>query len=125
MRKTATVLMVALSSWLGGCAHFDESGGLVVTPIPITGLPQNIQDDLKYIQDGVVKACGFLPTLNTVANVLGTFTGGQPIVAIASQVITAMCNAITPAHSMRRHGGRYGGALPQVNGVVLHGRFVR
>lgn len=67
------------------------------------------------IQAAAVAACGFLPTASTVANLLTTNANVQSAEAVAAMI----CNAVVAK------GGRLGGAAPSVNGVAIHGQFVR
>jgi len=95
LRKFMLAGAVALS--LGGCAGVDTA------------------TVISQVQQATVLACGFLPTATTVANILAA---GNPAVSAVSAVATAICTAVTSK------GVRRGGAIPNVNGVDVHGRFV-
>jgi hypothetical protein len=74
--------------------------------------------DVTTIQQDAVLACGFLPTVGTVANIIAV---GNPLLATAEAVAAAICAAVAPAKA----SGRLGAVAPQVNGVTIHGRFVQ
>lgn len=103
--KSLRFLMLASTLALAGCA-----GGLTN---PFTGAPVTA----AQVQAAAVAACGFLPTATTVAGLLTTSAAVQS----ASQIAGLICSAITP---VTQGGARLGGALPTVNGVVIHGKFV-
>jgi hypothetical protein len=93
---------------LGGCA---STGGTTATDITTV---------ISQVQQAAVAACSFLPTTATVANILGTVAGVGAETQLATTVAAQICAAVSPAASVRR-----GGAAPTVNGVVVHGRFVK
>jgi hypothetical protein len=90
---------------LGGCA---TTGGTVTTA-------QLISD----AQQAATVACGFVPTAATVANIISV---GNPLISTASAIAQAICSAVAAAPTTA--AGKFRGALPTVNGVVIHGRFV-
>jgi hypothetical protein len=70
--------------------------------------------DLTGAQNLAVQICGFLPTVQTVANI---FASGSPALDTASEVANAVCQAVnTP---------RGAGQKPVVAGVVVEGQRVR
>ena len=78
---------------------------------PFTNQPNTPAD----VQNATVQACGFLPTASTVLNILAV---GNPAAATAEAVAQAICAAVTPAPKALK-------GVPTVNGVEIHGRFVR
>jgi len=104
MRKILLVAPLVAAFMLSGCA---TTGGTSNTDI------------IKQIREAAVAACGFLPTINTVAQILAS---GNPIVATASGVAGAICAAVA---NLPPAAARRGAAPPTVAGVVIHGRFVR
>lgn len=109
MRKT--MLAVATSFALSGCAG--------TLPGIDPSIQTNIDNTIAQVQSITTSACKFLPTAQTVANIIATFTGSQSVVATASAIANSICNAVT-AKSVRR-----GATRPMVRGVVLRGQFVR
>lgn len=108
MRKL--LIAAALSCGLAGCAT-------------TSGTPSI---DVGQVQQAAIAACGFLPTVETVVGIIATFaTGGAaaPVVATAEGVAEAICSAVVPKAAARRGGAP--AAPPAVNGVVIHGQFVR
>lgn len=97
MRKI--VIAAALAAGLSGCATGGGSGSV----------------DVSAVQQDAVKICGFLPTAETILNI---FASGNTVYVSASIIANAICAAVT-AKSARR------GSAPTVNGVVVHGTFVR
>ena len=87
-------------------------GGCGIVKNPLTGAPITAAD----VQAAAVAACGFLPTASTVANIIAA---GNPAVATVSTIAGAICAAVTSK------GARLGGVSPNVNGVTVHGRFVK
>lgn len=75
--------------------------------------PANVQSVIAQVQQAAIVACGFLPTAATVAAILSG--GASTAVTDIAQLI---CTAVT-TKGVRR------GTAPTVNGVVIHGRFVR
>lgn len=70
--------------------------------------------DLSGAQNLAVQICGFLPTVQTVANI---FASGSPALDTAGEVANAICQAVnTP---------RATGQKPVVAGVVVEGQRVR
>ena len=72
---------------------------------------------IAEIQQDAVLACSFLPTVNTVANILAA---GVPGLSVASSVAQAICSSVTAATTA---GALRANAAPTVAGVVIHGRF--
>lgn len=70
--------------------------------------------DLTGAQNLAVQICGFLPTAQTVANI---FASGSPALDTASEVASAICQAVnTP---------RATGVKPIVAGIVVEGSRVK
>ncbi|WP_421925462.1 hypothetical protein [Neoaquamicrobium sediminum] len=85
------------------------------TTDPATGETIVITD----VQSGAKAACRFLPTAETVADIIAT---DDPRLATASAIARAICAALnpqTPAGIMTLYK-----AAPTLNGVVLRGEFV-
>jgi hypothetical protein len=78
-----------------------------------TSTPTDVASVVAQVQQAAIVACGFLPTAATVAAILSG--GASTAVTDIAQLI---CTAVT-TKGVRR------GAAPTVNGVVIHGRFVR
>lgn len=70
--------------------------------------------DLSGAQNLAVQICGFLPTAQTVANIFAT---GSSALDTASEVATAVCQAVNTPRSA--------GAKPVVAGVVVEGERVK
>jgi len=105
MRKALLVAPITAMFLLSGCA---TTG---------TGSPAAL---IEQVRQAAVAACGFLPTVETVA---GIISAGNPIIITASGIANAICAAaaaVPPTLQARRKA-----APPMVNGVVIHGRFVR
>lgn len=103
MRKIALAALIAAST-LAGCA---TTGG-----VPNI----NVQD----VQNAALAACSFLPTASTVANIIAA---GNPALQTAEAVAQAICAAVAVASPSGKLGGSI--ALPTVNGVVIHGTWVK
>ncbi len=102
MKKLLLAIPLAAALTFGGCA---TTGGNV-----------NV---IEQVRQAAVAVCGFLPTVETVAAILAS---GNPIVATASGIANAICDAVTHLPPMT---ARRGAPAPSVAGVVIHGKFVR
>jgi hypothetical protein len=105
IRRAIYTLFAISALMLGGCA---TTGGTTSATI-------------VQIQQAAVVACGFLPTVSTVANILVAPTGpaGVAVSMTVEAIAGAICQAVT-AKSMKK-----GGAAPTVYGVPIHGQFTR
>lgn len=83
MFKKATVLALAAS--LGGCAG---------TGFNSTTLQNDIAAIEQQVQQDTNLACGFIPTVSTIAALIPGATAGA---AMAGQIATAICTAISNA----------------------------
>ncbi len=91
---------------LGGCAT-------------TTGNPPTTSDPLAQAQQIAVAVCGFLPTIQTVQNIIvaGAYPAGIPVAQLANLVGNSICAAVT-AKAARA------GSVPSVNGVPIDGQWV-
>lgn len=96
MTRIAVVGLAGAALLLAGC---DKSTGKL---------------DLTGAQNLAVQICGFLPTAQTVANIFAT---GSPALDTASEVATAVCQAVNTPRSA--------GTKPIVAGVVVEGQRVK
>lgn len=103
-RQMILAAPVAAALSLGGCA---STGG---------GLDPAFVDQVRA---AATAACGFLPTAETVLGIIGTISGTGPIAATVSGIANAICQAVTAK------AGARAGSPPMVNGIIIHGRFVR
>jgi hypothetical protein len=105
LKKLVAAMAISGSAMLAGCVTTAQ-----------------IDDTVNKAQQYAVTACGFLPTVSTVAQILSSFVpGASPVEAIAHQAATAICKAVTPVKSSIRRGD----ARPSVNGIIIDGKFVR
>jgi|SRR5665213_1112865 len=74
---------------------------------------------IAQIQALTQAACLFVPTAVTISNILST---GNPALATAAEVATAICAAVAPKAAARRFGAPL---APEVAGVIIDGHFVR
>lgn len=131
MRFLATITLVCTLA-LGGCATTNglpDPGsiigavGNVINNLPPTGNPaidQKIADTIGQVQTITNRVCGFVPLAETVAGIVGTFTGTGPIVGTVSGIADMICNAV------KKPGARRGGRLvAKVRGVPVRGQFTR
>jgi outer membrane lipoprotein SlyB len=74
----------------------------------------------NQVQAATVAACGFLPTISTVASILASFTGTSSVVSSIEQAAAGICAGVTAK------GGRLGARrAASFNGVRIEGHFVR
>ncbi len=110
MRKILTCSALALSIALGSCGTTGTSTTATINSI------------VTQVQAIAVQVCGFLPTASTVINIV---SGSNAIAATAESVAQSICAAVSAVPKL---GGRLRGtarAPIMVNGVVIHGRWVR
>ena len=120
MKKILILAALGASLALGACApQAVVSGGPAGGNVG--GIPASLGDTtVAQIQDGAAKACGFVPTVQTIQGIAASFfTGGALINTIVSKVEDAICAAVTKKKSARR-----GISGPEVNGVPIRGYFL-
>lgn len=102
------LLAAALASSLGGCITTQEAAN-------------QINEALGQAQQVAVASCGFLPTFQTIQNIVvaAAYPAGTPIAQIANQVGNAICAAVTAKSA------RLGSTGPTVRGVPVRGSWVR
>lgn len=109
MRKIVSAFAVVIALGLASCAPGTvTSGGPVIST--------ELQNDITAVKSAVLTACGYSAPLEEVAAIVGTFVPGAGLVGTVAHQICAAVTAL---------GVRRGASLPQVNGIVLHGHFVR
>lgn len=113
MKRLVMFAALAGSVSLGSCA------GTSVTPA-------TIQSAVAQVQQAAVVACGFLPTAATVSGILTTLVPGagavdQMVISAAQQICAAVASLAPGKASARLRAA----APPTVNGVPVHGRWVR
>jgi|SRR5579864_2665767 len=109
MTRLLATCAIAGSLLLGNCA------GTGVTPA-------TIQSAVTAVQQAAVTACGFLPTAATVSGILATLVPGA---AAIEQLIASTAQQICAAVAPVRTSAKLKAVAPTVNGVPVHGRFVR
>jgi len=78
---------------------------------------------VSTIQQTVVAACGFLPTVSTIEDLINL---NSPALATATQIARAICAAVTVKGGAGGPTARGPGVGPaRVQGVTIHGKFVR
>lgn len=111
-----TIRCIAAAAALSGLtACASAPGTSVINSIPGIGVDPAV---IAQIQTAATGICGFLPTVETVAGIITTFTGGGAAIGIGSQVADAICKAVTSKGARR-------GVRPSVRGVVIEGNFIR
>lgn len=108
------VVAAALSLALAACATTAPS----TSPAPTIGGadPAAI---VAQVQAATTTACKFLPTAQTVLNLVSAFTDVSALGPVAAMA-QAICNAVaSPTARLARRGP------PRVRGVAVKGKFVR
>jgi hypothetical protein len=126
LAMAAAALLTASS--LGGCATSPTTGLPVIDPTVLASVEAQVQQD-------VAAACAFVPTLASVAGVIASFVSAGAVINLVDQATTSICSAIlaaptapvTPAVTAtgRRTGPRRLAAPVIVNGVQIHGYFLK
>jgi hypothetical protein len=99
MRKSMHTAALALFVAFGGCATTSNT------------------DLVSEVQAITTTACSFVPTADTII----ALSGSSPALTTAAALADAICAAVTPKPASSKRGV----TLPTVNGVVIHGSFVR
>jgi hypothetical protein len=73
------------------------------------------------VQAATVKACGFLPAAETVAQLVAP---GNPGVAVASVLAQRICGAVGAPKQMWAGVMSNPNPVPMVDGVVIEGEFI-
>lgn len=102
MRMIRGLIFGGLAMLAAGCTTTD----------PVTGETTQIES----VQSAVTAGCQFLPTAETVADIIAT---GDPRLATASALARAICAALAPAAPTGI--ATLFKAPPTVNGVVIRG----
>lgn len=107
---------------------------MLAVPLAACDPPTNTQvsDVVQQVRDGAATACGFVPTVATVTQIITAFTGGAAAAAAVTDTIQAICNAVAPPvavatnKSVRRRAA-VADRVVIVNGhsIAVHGTFVR
>lgn len=97
------------SLFFGGLAMF--AAGCTTTTVPVPGEPTQIES----VQSAAKAACAFLPTAETVADIIAS---GDPRLTSAAAVARAICAALVPLPNGIR---TLVAPVPTVNGVVIRG----
>lgn len=92
---------------LAGCAHNPDGS---VNP------GASIGNVIAETQSIATQICRFVPTAQTVANIL---SAGNPALQTAGSIASAICNAVSATTARR------GAVAPNVAGVRIAGHFVR
>lgn len=118
MKNLFIVAALCGSVALAGCASTGVTP--VPGPRPITTGNINIGATISAAEAAAVKACGFLPTEQTITSILATFVPSTAVpISIGNQIASMICNAVVPKASSRRRL-----SMPIVNGVRIQGSFV-
>lgn len=109
MTSKIMVLAICGALSLAGCAS-TAPDGTTTTPA------SQVTDVINKAQQVATQICGFVPTINTITNILSL---GNPTLTTATSIAQAVCSAVTQ-RSARRNAPR-----PNVQGVIVEGHFVR
>lgn len=113
------IALAACGTTSGLPASGNTSPPVASTPDPLGSTTVN------DIQNGVARACGFIPTVQTIQGIAASFfSSGAVINSIVSSVENSICNAVKPSASLKS-AGRLGSGPPNVRGVPVEGYFIR
>lgn len=105
-------LLAALCLPLANCVT--DGTGVAIAPAPVD------TEVISDVQRQAVAICGFVPAAQTIASIVGTFTGTSAITSLVGNVAAGICNSVTKK-SARRGGGK----PATYRGVPVRGQFVR
>lgn len=94
---------------LGGCVTTDQ-----------------VNTEVTDIQQAAVAACGFLPSVATVAAIVGVWTNTTPAIDLANAIATSICQSVT-AQGVRRSAAVSTPVYVAPSGqvIAIQGKFVR
>lgn len=101
MKNLFLACVVAVAALLGACT---SQGGFTAITI-------------ASVQQAAVNSCKFLPTAETVTNIIAA---GVPGLSTAALVADAICAAVVPSSAMAAAPGG-----PSVGGVAIKGAFTK
>ena len=107
MTRLILVAPMAAAIALAGCVTTSGTNSIVAEVQALTAAA----DAFK------VTACAFVPTATTIINIIAK---GNPALATASEIATAICAAVAPKPALRRAA-----LAPMVDGVIVEGHFVK
>lgn len=123
-RRLAVLALIPAVAALAGCAATSATtGGAVIG----TATPSSPSDQVNAIFSTVAadaqKVCGFVPTIETVANIVTTlYSPAQVGVTFAEAIAENICSAVNP-----KAAGRRGAAVAPVypgTTIAIHGSYV-
>lgn len=94
---------------------------------PVASNGSSVADTIALVQEKAKDVCNFLPAAETVAAIIGAYTGQTSITSQATKVANTICDAVVPksgkagVNLRERASGVYG----NVNGVPIKGEFVK
>ena len=112
------IVIAALALAVTGCATSPTppAGPGILSPlVDAKIISEETRAKARQVQDTTKGYCGYIPTIGTLVSLFST-TGGQSVATIGK----ALCDAVTTA-PLADGGSR----LAYVNGVRIHGKFVR
>ena len=109
MKKYLMSAALAACIGLGGCVTTDQ-----------------VNSEVTDIQQAAVAACGFLPSVSTVAAIIGVWTNTTPAIDLATAIAASICGSVTPK-SLRRGAVVSTPVYVAPNGqvIAIQGKFVR
>lgn len=114
MRKFILTVICALG--LSGCASTIAQIEAVIPSVTV------VNAEIQQVQNIASQLCNFIPTVATVAGIIGTFTGTGEAVASATAIANSICAAVLAPIAR----GKRGGALrPTVRGIPIYGDAAR
>jgi hypothetical protein len=108
----AAIIAPVFALALSGCAGLN--------PTSVNNAITGVNTTVAEIQQLTRAVCLFVPAASTVSSLLSQWIPG---LTSAQSIATSICSAVAPASVATARRGRSG--PPVVNGVVIHGRFVR
>ncbi len=113
------IIPIAFALMLAGCATsqpLPPSGPGLLSPLVDAGVvSEATRTKARQVQATTKGLCQYVPTLASLISLVSSGIGGS-----AGAIGAAVCNAVTTA-PLADGGGR----LAYVNGVRIHGKFVR
>jgi hypothetical protein len=125
MKKLKLIIAALAAVGALGLAACNTDGVTPGTTTPGTIGTLSLDPTVSAVQQAAIQGCAYVPAATTVASIITSFAGGGAIADMVGQVAQSICNAVVPAKTAAaRHLRRLAGP-PQVNGVPVHGYFLR
>lgn len=123
MIKRLSVIAALCAVGVLASACNKTTGGNAPVPPPTTSAGQQAAEVIGKVQNTATKICGYVPTAQTVANILSAL--GVNSLSGLTDVAAQICSVVERSKPKAAHPLARKAAPPSVAGVPIRGHFVR